>query len=251
MLKDCSIPPKNGGAPKYVVIFLHGLGSNGQLMKDHAGGMLSLMIPDAKIYFPDGPDAVNADPGAQPYRSWFEVVHKPQGHSLTEEDSKAISGHALKAVPQMNAYIDQVLKQEGITEDRLILAGFSQGASMAYYAALNRDKPVAAVYSLSGGALHWIVDQAKSKPPVLLSAGGNEHSDYSGNRHATRVHPILEKAGFETECILIPGKEHEISHESMELLARLAHIVMNRTPKPVANTNEPQAPKQAHRPPAP
>lgn len=242
MLKDCSLSPKGGDTSKYVVIFFHGLGSNGELMRDYAGGLLSPMIPDAKIYFPDGPDPVSADPQAQPYRSWFDVSDRMNKGPLTEEDSKVLSKRIEAAVPAVNAYIDQVLKQEGISEDRLVLAGFSQGASMAFYAGLRRDKPVAAVFSLSGGALH-LLEKPNAKPPVLLSAGGNEPSHYSGSLQAQRTHTLLEKAGFETECVLIPDKEHEISPESMQVLAQLATIVTSRDPKPAANTNTPPKPQ--------
>lgn len=230
MLKDYSVDAKSGEKPEYLVIFFHGYGSGGQQMADYVGGLLGEKLPEAKLRFPEGPIELHRDDEGHSYHSWFDIQDMVGDGKRPDPDK--IGPRAAQAAEDINAYIDKVIAEEGVSPDKVILAGFSQGATMAYYAGLLRDDPVAGVYSLSGGALDRLADP-KSKPPVGLVAGGEEHSDYSGNIHAQKVVKELDEAGFLTQCVLVPGKKHEISPESMDLLAAFTRIVT----KPAADND--------------
>jgi phospholipase/carboxylesterase len=243
MLKDYSIEPKDGKKPEYVVIFFHGLGSCGASMQSWAGGLLSAQLPEAKLVFPDGPMEWGQDGEGNKYYSWFPIKDLIDGDKIP--DKAEIGRRATAAAKDMNAYIDEVIKREGITEDRVIIAGFSMGGTMAVYTALQRDTPVAGVYALSGGALELEnIGPVKSMPPIGLVAGGLEQQDYSGAPHAEKVHKAFDKAGFFADCVIVPGQKHEISPKSMELLAVFTRAV----------TGEPFKAKQAaarNKPPSP
>ncbi|MEZ0262552.1 MAG: alpha/beta hydrolase [Alphaproteobacteria bacterium] len=242
MLNDVSIDPKDGKKPEYVVIFFHGLGSSGASMQSWAGGLLSPHLPNAKLVFPDGPLEFGQDGEGNKYYTWFPIKDLLDGDKAP--DKAEIGRRATLAAKDMNAYIDEVLKREGISEDKLIIAGFSMGGTMAVYTALQRNTPVAGVYALSGGALELEnIGPVKSMPPIGLVAGALEQQDYSGAPHAEKVHQAFDKAGFFADCVIVPEQKHEVSPKSMELLAVFTKAV----------TGEPFKAKQAasRKPPTP
>jgi phospholipase/carboxylesterase len=221
MLKDFSVEPQNGGKPEYLVIFFHGYGSNGELMAGHVGRLLGKELPEAKIRCPDGPIVIHDQDGLT-LRSWFELSDLINGDEVPDSDE--VARRATAAAKQMNDYIDKVVAEESIPADRVIIAGFSQGGTMAFYTALLRENPVAGIFSLSGGALDRLANPA-SRPPVGLVAGGDEQQDYSGAPHARKTHAKLDAEGFFADCAIIPGQGHDISPKSMELLAVFSRAV--------------------------
>ncbi len=150
MLTDHSVAPHNGQKPEYLVIFFHPSGSTGKMMAQQVGKLLGPEMPNAKIRCPDGP--VDLDWGG--IRDWFEIRDLQEGGKPIDSDE--IARRATAAAKDVNAYIDKVITEEDIAEDHVIIAGFSLGATMAFYAALLRDKRVGAVFALSGGALDRI-----------------------------------------------------------------------------------------------
>jgi phospholipase/carboxylesterase len=238
MLTDHTVEPKNGGKPDYLVIFFHGYGSNGSLMAEHVGNLLGPLLPEAKIRCPDGPIEFYKMPDGKPGCSWFELRDIFDGDKLPD-DRAEIGRRASAAAKEMNDYIDKVIAEEGVPEDRVIIAGFSQGGSMAFYTALLRDHPVAGVYALSGGALNELIDPV-SKPKVGLVAGAREAQDYSGFPHQELMRDKLGKEGFNVDCVIIPDQGHDISWKSMELLSVFTRNVAAKPEK----TPAPKAPKR-------
>jgi phospholipase/carboxylesterase len=216
MLKDFSVGPENGGKPEYLVIFFHGYGSNGGLMAQHVGNLLGPLLPEAKIRCPDAPIIIHDKDGLT-LRSWFEIRDLTDGDRVPDDYSE-VARRATAAAQEMNDYVDKVIAEEGISRDRVIIAGFSQGGTMAFYTGLLRGEQVGGVYALSGGALDLLGNPA-SMPPVGLVAGALELQDYSGAPQAQKTQAMLDRAGFFTDCAIIAGQKHDISPKSMELLA--------------------------------
>lgn len=249
MLTDHSVDPHNGKPPEYLVIFFHGYGSNGELMAEHVGKLLGPLLPGAKIRCPDGPIDIHTTQSGIVLKSWFELRDIIDGDK--DPDSDEVGRRAAAAAAEMNDYIDKVIAEEGIPKDRVIIAGFSQGGTMAFYTGLLREEAVAGVYALSGGALDRLTAPV-SKPPVGLVAGGKEAQHYSGFPHAEKTHKALDAAGFFTDCVIIPGQGHDISPKSMELLSVFTHSVTSEAfkAKVAAEQDNRPAPKK-RRPGAP
>ena len=245
MLFDHSVAPQNGKPPEYLVIFFHGYGSNGELMASHVGGLLGPLLPEAKIRCPDGPIEFYKMPDGKPGCSWFELRDIFDGEKLPDDRSE-IGRRARAAAKDVNDYIDKVLAEEGISPDHVIIAGFSQGGTMAYYAALLRDTPVAGVYALSGGALDQLGTPV-SKLPVGLVAGAREEQDYSGAPHQRKMQAELDSAGFNVDCVIIPGQGHDISWKSMELLSVFTRAVTSDKFKAKVAAEQVAAPKASRR----
>jgi phospholipase/carboxylesterase len=193
-----------------VVVFFHGYDSCAKDMADYMGKTLSGAVPGLTVRFAQ---ASLQTPWHGNGRSWFYI----EDHLDGPADGNVFAPRALAAMPDVHRYIDRVLKEENIHENNLIIAGFSQGATMAFYAALQRERPVAGAFCISGGAL----DQIKgigSKPAVMLLAGADESSHYSGREQAIKTHALLKKHGFDCALYLTPGNGHNIDTRSIEKL---------------------------------
>ena len=221
MVSDYTRPPESGNKPEVIVIFFHGYGSSADLMRQYVGDMLGPMLPDAQLRFPDGPIQMGWN-----NHSWFDVQDV-----LDNPDDQAnkatVAPRAAEAAKAMNDYVSRVMAEEGVSEKQIILAGFSQGGTMAYYTGLLRDEAVGGVYALSGGALENL-QQPKSMPPVGLVAGGLEQQDYSGAPQADKTAKLLRDIGFAAESYIIPGQEHQITPKAMDLLAAFTKAAMRQ-----------------------
>lgn len=244
MLHDVVVNPPSGRTEN-IIIFFHGYGSSGAAMAQHVGNLLAPHLPDTKIFCPDAPIKIGEDRDGNTYHSWFPVEDM-----LDNPDNDTSAARVRMAMPDIHAYIDDVLKREAISNDRVIIAGFSQGASTAFYAALLRDTPVAGVYSLSGGALDRLTDP-QSRPPVALLAGEHENQGYSGHPMARATHDLLKDMGFKTEAVVLPNQGHSISPESMRLLGQMTRYLTPDTPRLPAPQTEKTLQKQSPPPPAP
>lgn len=223
------------GNPEYLVIFLHGYGGNGHNIIDRLNDFLSPLLPQAKLVCPDAPMTVPGNPEGAPWRQWFSV------EGLDEDpDRYVIAERTMEQAPIVNAYIDEVMKRENVPADRVILAGFSQGATMAIYAGLTRDTPLAGIFSISGGAIDALPYVA-SKTPVALVVGGLEYgewkdgrwipNDYSGPSQLPRFEAHLQHLGISGLSRILPNVAHDLSREAMIQLAAMARVLIPDLPR--------------------
>ena len=77
------------------------------------------------------------------------------------------------AAPVLDDFIDAELATHGLTEDKLLLVGFSQGTMMALHVGLRRAHAVAGIIGYSGMlvAPDTLEAEIRSRPPVLLVHG--------------------------------------------------------------------------------
>jgi len=196
-MESAIIKPKSGNA-KTMVMFLHGYGSN----KDDLIGIGSdwqEALPDTVFVSPNAPEICEQfDLGYQ----WF---------SLRSIDARAMEG-IKDAVPKLNKYIDEQLKEWNIEEKNLVVVGFSQGAMMADYTMPRRKKACAGIVSYSG--LLVDADGLKGlsivKMPVLAMHG--EDDDVVPPFNLNEIEKGFEDAGFEIETIMRPNLGHGIDY---------------------------------------
>ena len=125
-LSGPSLAPKSGDAAKQVLILLHGIGADGNDLIGLAP-FYQMVLPDAAIVAPNAPLPFEMAPfGYQ----WF---------SIQNMQARTRLNGVRQAAPALDAYIDTHLNRLGLSEDRLALIGFSQGAMMALHVGLRRD----------------------------------------------------------------------------------------------------------------
>ena len=188
------------GTVKHVVIFLHGVGSNGDDLIE-LGHMVKGALPDTQFLSPNGAQPFDQAPfGYQ----WF---------SLRDRSMPAMQAGVQQAMPAVHAYIDGVKARFGIEDKDIALVGFSQGTMTALYAGLRRAEPLAAIVGFSGAMLGG-EELTKNATPVCLIHGElDEVVPFAALAHA-KGH--LEEAGIAIETHARPHLGHSIDGEGLE-----------------------------------
>ena len=199
-----SVPPSSGGAPKSLVIFLHGYGSNGEDLIGLAP-YWQAVLPDTLFLAPDAPQPC---PGVPYGRQWWPLT------SLTPE---ARAAGVRVSAPLLNAYIDEQLKGHGLTEANLALVGFSQGSMMALHVGPRRARRLAGVIGFSGMLADpdALAAEVMTKPPILLVHGdADEVLAVSALDHARSR---LQALAFDVAALVSPGLGHSIDETGLGL----------------------------------
>lgn len=198
------LAPASGGAPKSVVVLLHGYGSNGA---DLIG-----LAPYWRNHLPDtlfiAPNAPQPCPGAPGGRQWWP---------LTSLSPQARAEGVRLSAPAMHAFLDDLLDRYGLGADRLALVGFSQGTMMSLHVGPRRKEAIAGIVGYSGMLAdpEALATEVVTKPPVLLI-----HGD------ADQVLPVdclpdaqdkLAALGFAVQSDVRPGLGHSVDEVGLKL----------------------------------
>lgn len=165
-----AIEYETGTDPRISVIWLHGLGADGN---DFLPIVQELQLPSrpaVRFIFPHAPmRAVTINQGYV-MRAWYDLAMGPDGLEETAEDMEA-------AAAIVHGLIDNE-QQRGIRCDCIVLAGFSQGGAVALHTALHYPEPLAGVIALSTylpKCDREIKDLAsKNAAPVFMAHGRND-----------------------------------------------------------------------------
>jgi phospholipase/carboxylesterase len=118
------VKPLSGEASS-AVIFLHGYGANGRDLIGLAEPLAEHM-PDTLFLSPDAPEECVGSPlGLQ----WFPI---PWIDGSSEEMAR---NGVLRAVDDLQAFLDGIMVDEDLLPEQVMLFGFSQGSMMALHAA--------------------------------------------------------------------------------------------------------------------
>ena len=205
MLKGPEQPPVSGGAPKQLIIFLHGLGTSGHDLFSLAP-LVTDIFPDAYIASPNAPFKYDMAPVSGSYQ-WF---------SLRNFSLDSMNKGVITAAPHLNEYIDSLLEKTGLPISKLGVIGFSQGTMTALYTLLRRPKPCGAIVGFSGALLgvDAMSDEMRSKPPICL-IHGKEDPVVPFDAMET-AETALKSAGFTVESHARPGLQHGIDPEGID-----------------------------------
>ncbi|MCV6824255.1 MULTISPECIES: alpha/beta hydrolase [Halocynthiibacter] len=193
------------GTTKSMVVFLHGYGANGADLMGLADP-LGPQLPDTVFVAPDAPDKI---PGAPFGFQWFPI---PWIDGSTEE---AAGEGLLKASADLNAFLDEQLKEHSVKPENCIILGFSQGTMLALHVAVRRDEAVAGVVAFSGRLLvpERLEEEAVSKPPVILIHG--DQDDVVPPQSLPEAGDALSVAGFEVYAHVMEGTGHGIAPDGL------------------------------------
>jgi phospholipase/carboxylesterase len=203
IVNGASLQPLSGGAPKQILLLLHGFGSSGSDMIGLAPAWQQ-KLPNALFLAPHAPQRGGAGAGYQ----WW---------GLSDISPRALAAGAALAAPAIDAFIDRKLKQYGLTEAELALVGFSQGTMMALHVGLRRSRPVAAIVGYSGmltGAAELRHEQI-SRPPVLLVHGSHDPIVPVAALHTAESE--LKRLGVEVSTHVSSGVGHSVDPVGLRL----------------------------------
>lgn len=195
------------GKDTSLMILLHGYGADG----DDLMGLATQMAP----YFPDtvfvAPDAPEKCAGNAAGFQWFSV---PQVDASTEED--AVSG-MMQSSTDLDSYLDLMMKTEGVSADKTVLFGFSQGTMMALQVAPRRKEVLAAVVGFSGSLMlpDALRDEVVSRPPVMLLHGDKD--EVVPPEALSKAEFALDTLGFEVYAFVMENAAHGIASDGLSV----------------------------------
>lgn len=193
------------GQAKSLLVFLHGYGANGADLL----GLADVMGPHLPGVAFVAPDAAEPSASGGSGFQWFPVPWidgSPQSAADAGIDASTVD---------LNGFLDARLADEGLTADRLVLLGFSQGSMMSMHVAPRRDKEVAGIVAISGRLLRpeRLVVEIRVKPAVLLIHGDQDpvvpFSDMA------KAGDALTASGFPTYGHVMKGTGHGIAPDGV------------------------------------
>lgn len=196
--------PARSGVTKQLVIFFHGLGSNGDDLIALAP-FLQKTLPDAKFISPNAIEPYDMAPiGYQ----WYSVQDR--------SDDKIRIG-LTKANPKISEYIKYKLAENKLDYKDLIIIGFSQGTMTSLYHFLREEQPIKGLVGFSGALpLENELDkEIKSKFPVCLIHG--MFDDIVQYQRSVDADKKLRFLGVKSEVHLMPNLMHSIDEPGMEI----------------------------------
>ncbi|OWY12673.1 phospholipase [Thioclava sp. F34-6] len=195
------------GTVKSAVVFLHGYGADGADLLGLADP-LGQHLPDTLFLAPDAPEPCRAAPYG---RQWFPIP-------WIDNSSEAESAQGLKdAAADVDAFLDSVLQEQGLTPAQLAVIGFSQGTMTALEVLPRRAEPVAGLVAFSGRLLRpeALGTEAISKPPVLLIHG--DQDPVVPFADMGKAGDALVSAGFDTYAHVMKGTGHGIAPDGLSV----------------------------------
>jgi len=127
--------------PRYSVIWLHGLGADGHDFAPIVPELVAADWPALRFVFPHAPVQPVTVNGGMPMRAWYDIV----GFDLLARQDEAGVRASINAVEALIARENE----RGVPDERIVLAGFSQGGAIALAAGLRHTKRLAGIVALS------------------------------------------------------------------------------------------------------
>lgn len=214
MIETATLPVLTGpehapasGKVKRLVLFLHGLGADGNDLISLAP-MMAEELPDTQFCSPDAPFPCDMAPFG---RQWF---------SLREFNMDLLYDGVEAAAPHLNRYIDSVLARYSLPIGNMAVVGFSQGTMTALHTLLRRPEPCAGIVGFSGAivASQRLAAEIRCKPPVCLVHG--DADNVVPFAQMVDAEAALVKSGVEVTAHPQPGMAHGIGVEGLDIATR-------------------------------
>lgn len=197
------------GAPKQLMVLLHGYGSDGN-------DMISLsqfwadILPDTMFIAPNAPNPCAINPTGF---EWFEL---DTSSTLDVENNISRLEGSKKAQPVLDKFLNDLWKDTGLSAKDTILVGFSQGAMMALEVGLAQKEALKGIIAFSGGLPDPknMKNKINSKPPICFVHGGNDNVVPVGMSVVSNEE--LKKLNLKTSLHISPAAGHTIAMDGLE-----------------------------------
>ena len=205
------------------VIWLHGLGANGQdfvpaipllgISKEHP---IRFVFPTATTI----PVTINA---GYVMPAWYDIVSVSK--TQRQVDEQGISASVARIHALIQEHIDR-----GISPSRIILAGFSQGAAIAYMAGFCKAQPLGGVVALSGylpslALFERVTQPVNQNTPVWIAHG--HYDDVVDVELGAQAFDYLQLNGYKVQWqtypidhTVSPNELREMGHFIAKVLAQ-------------------------------
>jgi phospholipase/carboxylesterase len=222
MLKTIEIDSVKSPA-KNSVILLHGLGSDGSDLASFARDLDFSGKSETRFICPDADLRPIGVMGGDSVRAWFDIDE----FNLKELEADEAGIYASQAL------IEKLIAKEierGISSEKIVLGGFSQGATMALHCGLRYQKPLAGIFAMSGFlALPKKLAKEKSvyaeKTPTLLLHG--ELDDLIPISLAQNSYQFLTEQKYNIKFCSYPTY-HSVHFKEIEDIGKWLEVILGR-----------------------
>jgi len=200
-LRYVQIDPDDDSDSLPVIFSIHGRGADAT---DLAG--LAPEIGDGyRWILPQGPRPVPLAPGYVGW-AWYDLG---EGREETVISSRDI----------LEAFIKDALRRLGVSRDRALIMGFSQGAVMSLHVGLTSEAPFAGIAAMSGylpaaDSLKAVLPHRRDRSVLMIHGTLDETLDVELGRSART---LLEEAGVRPEYHEFE-MGHQITSESLAVV---------------------------------
>jgi phospholipase/carboxylesterase len=205
---DYGTKPSKSGDVTSLVVFLHGYGADGRDLLGLADP-LSEHMPNTVFVAPDAPERSAMNPAGY---QWFPIP-------WIDGSSEAAAAEGMaRAVVDLNAFLDHVMEEHGVSAAETAVVGFSQGTMIALHVAPRREEAFAGIVGFSGRLLEpeALVDDVVVRPPVLLIHG--DVDDVVPPQSLPEAAQGLEAAGWEeVYAHVMKGTAHGIAPDGLSV----------------------------------
>ncbi|MBI1906359.1 MAG: dienelactone hydrolase family protein [Rhodocyclales bacterium] len=158
--------------PSHAVIWLHGLGADGHDFEPVVEAFDQTALPPTRFVFPHAPMRAVTINGGYVMRAWYDILS--QDFSKRREDAAGVH----QSAGQLEALIARE-NARGIPDQRIVLAGFSQGGAIALHTALRHPRRLAGVLALStylplAETLELDAHHANRDVPIFMAHGRDD-----------------------------------------------------------------------------
>lgn len=137
----------SGPAPRFSIIWLHGLGADGSDFVPVAEAM-NLPAP-VRYLFPHAPMRPVTINGGFVMRAWYDILATADSAEIADSIGRMEDAEGLRAA---RVEIERLIAQErqrGVAAQDIFLAGFSQGGAVVLYTGLRHAEPLGGIIALS------------------------------------------------------------------------------------------------------
>jgi phospholipase/carboxylesterase len=210
---DC-VEVQTSPAPTASVLWLHGLGADGYDFVPLVRELEVNGAPRLRYVFPHAPMIPVTINNGFVMRAWYDIRTADLAHREDEGGIRA-----------SQAAVEDLIEREvgrGIGRERIVLAGFSQGAAITLQAGLRQAAPVAGLVALSGYlplAEQFAAERhpASARVPILMAHGRDD--PVVPVARATRSRDLLVSLGYDVRWHDYP-MPHSVCAEEIEAIAR-------------------------------
>mgnify|MGYP001220506811 CR=1 FL=1 len=198
------IPPDNDNKIKNAVILLHGYGGDG---KDIS--LLTLnwkrFLKNTVFLCPNGHEKCEINPiGFQ----WFD---------LSKDDDEYILKKSLEVETRINKFIKEVKSKYNLSNNQIILSGFSQGCMMSINIGITSEEEFNCIVGFSGKIINKdnLQSRIKNKSKILLIHG--DQDEIVSSNFLLEAKDFFERNKISIETNLINNCGHHIPIEASSL----------------------------------
>jgi phospholipase/carboxylesterase len=206
--------------PTAAVIWLHGLGADGNDFAALVPELDLTACPPIRFVFPNAPSMPVSLNGGYVMPAWYDIFG---ADLVSHQDAAGIQ----KSARAIAALIDQEVAR-GIAPARIVLAGFSQGCAMALHTGLRYPKRLAGLLALSGylplaDTLSAERTDANADTPIFMAHGSMDPVVVPARGEASR--DLLAGLGYPVQWHSYPMQHSVHPREVADISVFLANVL--------------------------